>query len=199
MEQNKKGQAVSIRMATIEDAAAFLAIYEYYVQTTAITFEYETPSEEEFRERIRNTLRKYPYIVACREGEVVGYAYASAFKQRAAYGWSVETSIYVQKDAHGQGIGKLLYEVLENILKLQNVLNANACIAYPNPESIAFHEYFGYKKVAHFTRCGYKQGQWWDMIWMEKLLGEHLPEPKEVMAVRELELPIDLMALRNSD
>ncbi len=193
---NQQGRAenaaIQVRMATVEDAKELLEIYTYYVETTAITFEYEVPTEEEFRARIQNTLQKYPYIVACKDGQIVGYAYASAFKQRAAYGWAVETSIYVQKDEHSMGIGKKLYQVLEKILKQQNVLNANACIAYPNPESIAFHEYFGYKTVAHFTRCGYKQRQWWDMIWMEKLLGEHLLEPEVVIPVGKLALPANL-------
>ena len=92
-------------------------------------------------------------------------------RERAAYDWAVETSIYVSEGARRTGAGSLLYEALEDYLKRQNVINVNACIAYPNPGSIAFHEKYGYRTVGHFTKCGYKLGQWWDMVWMEKMLG----------------------------
>lgn len=180
-----RGQIV-IRMASQADAEEILAIYAPYVTQTAITFEYEIPLIEEFRGRMRNTLAKYPYLVAEAEGEILGYAYASAFKGRPAYDWSVETSIYVKQDRHGMGIGKSLYAALEDWLKRQHIINVNACIAYPNPESEKFHEKLGYKTVAHFTKCGYKMGCWYDMIWMEKMLGEHPKEPEKVIPVSQL-------------
>ena len=95
-----------IRIAAKEDAKALLDIYRYYVKHTAITFEYETPTIEEFEKRIENTLKKYPYLVEEENGKIYGYAYAGAFKERAAYDWSVETTIYVDKDARGKELGK---------------------------------------------------------------------------------------------
>lgn len=169
-----------IRPAVMEDAEALAAIYAPYVEQTAITFEYEVPSTEEFRGRMINTMKSYPYLVAQMGREVLGYAYASAFKTRAAYDWSVEMTIYLMQDAVGKGIGTELYMTLEDRLRKRNFLNANACIAYPNPESIAFHEKLGYREVAHFHQCGYKLGRWYDMIWMEKMLNEHPKKPKAV-------------------
>ena len=108
---------MEVRLATPQDAEELLEIYRYYVEHTAITFEYETPSITEFRQRIKQTLKRYPYLAAVDgHGKIVGYAYASSFKNRAAYDWSVETTIYVDKDVKRQGIGKKLYEALEEIL-----------------------------------------------------------------------------------
>lgn len=132
--------AITIRMAEESDAQALLAIYAPYVEKTAVTFEYEVPTVLEFKNRIASTLKRYPYLAAIRDGHILGYAYASAFKERAAYDWAVETSIYVSEGARRTGAGSLLYEALEDYLKRQNVINVNACIAYPNPGSIAFHE-----------------------------------------------------------
>ena len=166
-----------IRMAVPEDGPVLAAIYTPYVTDTAITFDYEPVSGETFSRRIQNTLERYPYLVAEKGGEILGYAYAAAFKGRAAYDWAVETSIYVRMDRRGRGVGKALYEALETALKAQNVLNVNACITYPNPASVAFHEKLGYTTVAHFHRCGFKLGEWRDVIWMEKMLGEHRNPP----------------------
>ncbi|NLK78658.1 MAG: GNAT family N-acetyltransferase [Clostridiales bacterium] len=170
---------ITIRTAVPEDAAALLTIYAPYVTDTAITFEYEVPSVEEFTERITQTLEKYPYLVAEYQNAPVGYAYASSFHPRAAYAWCAETSIYIQQNFHGRGVGKLLYAELEKQLVQQHVLNLNACIAYPNPGSIAFHKALGFTTIGHFHNCGFKLNRWYDMIWMEKMIGEHNipPEP----------------------
>lgn len=171
-----------IRTATTEDAAALLAIYRPYVEHTAITFEYEVPSEEAFRARIAHTLSRFPYLCAeDADGKLLGYAYASPFKERSAYDWAVETSIYVAMEQRGGGIGSALYAELECLLARQNIINVNACIAYPNPDSIGFHERHGYRTVAHFNKCGFKEGKWWDMIWMEKMLCAHPEQPKAVI------------------
>ena len=182
MEKNK----LQIRVATKEDAEALLAIYAPYVEKTAITFEYEVPSIEEFRCRIQETLKKYPYLVAEKNGKIVGYAYAGAFHARPAYDWAVETSIYVSELQKGEGIGKALYKALEEQLSRQHILNLNACIAYPAQEdpyltrdSVEFHSRLGYQMVGRFTQCGYKFGRWYDMVWMEKLIGAHTaPAPQ---------------------
>lgn len=177
---------IRIRMANADDAETLLNIYAPYVETTPVTFECTVPTVEEFRARITNTLKKYPYLVAEIDQTPVGYTYASAFKDRAAYDWAVETSIYVDAEWHGCGIGHALYQTLEQWLVLQHITNTNACIAYPNPGSIRFHKEFGYKKVAHFTKCGYKLGAWHDMIWMEKFLGKHKDPPEPVVWLSDL-------------
>ncbi|SFH18696.1 phosphinothricin acetyltransferase [Desulfotomaculum arcticum] len=179
---------ITIRMATESDTEEILAIYAPYVTDTAITFEYVVPTTKEFAERVRNILKKYPYLVALRDNAIVGYAYASAFNKRAAYGWAVETSVYVKQEGRKNGIGKKLYQVLEEILKKQNIINMNACIAYPNPESIGFHKHMGYKTVGHFTKCGYKFDTWYDIIWMEKVIGKHTINPKPVIPIIQLNI-----------
>lgn len=179
---------MNIRIATSDDAKELLNIYKYYVENTAITFEYDVPSIEEFSERIKNTFKKYPYLIAENEDGIYGYAYASAFKSRQAYDWAVETSIYVKNGDSRHGVGTLLYNELEKYLKMQNIINVNACIAYPNEKSEEFHKKFGYKTIAHFTKCGYKFGKWHDMIWMEKFIGEHTDTPKSVVPFSELNL-----------
>ena len=113
--QTTANDEIKIRTATPEDAEALAAIYAPYVENTSITFEYTVPSVEEFAERIRHTLTRYPYLTAEKNGVPIGYAYASAFKGRAAYDWSVETSIYVSQNLRSSGIGSLLYQKLENI------------------------------------------------------------------------------------
>ena len=121
---------IIIKIADEKNAAELLEIYKPYVEKTAITFEYDVPSVEEFSQRIKNIKEKYPYIIAFSDDEIVGYAYASAFKDRSAYDWSVETSMYVKESCKRCGIGALLYKKLEEILSMQGFLNVNACIAY---------------------------------------------------------------------
>ena len=176
---------ITLRIASPADAEALLQIYAPYVRETAITFEYEVPSPGEFQSRIRRTLEKYPYLIAERECRCVGYAYAGAFHARAAYDWAVETSVYVERGLRRRGVGRRLYTALEEVLTLQNILNLNACIAYPAEEdpyltrdSADFHQRLSYQLVGRFHQCGYKFGRWYDMIWMEKMLGAHRsPQP----------------------
>lgn len=181
---------IQIRTAKIEDASDLLEIYRPYVEKTAISFEYDVPSLNEFTKRIENTLKKYPYLLAeyvnsDREAaenrnEIVGYAYAGAFVGRAAYGWGVETTIYIKEDRKKLGAGRKLYGALEKILKAQNILNMNACIGYPdeddeylNKNSMEFHSHLGFRMVGEFHKCGYKFGRWYNMVWMEKIIGGH--------------------------
>ena len=189
-------KAVRIRRATPADAEALLGIYAPYVEHTVINFEYLVPTLEEFRERIRHTLEKYPYILAEQEetGEILGYAYTGPFKERAAYDWGVETTVYVKQDCKRGGIGKKLYTALEKVSAAQHILNMNACIGYPVEEdeyltqdSAHFHEHLGYRLVGEFHSCGFKFGRWYDMIWMEKLIGTHTAEPDPVIPFPKLD------------
>ena len=178
---------MTVRDATQADAEAMLGIYAPYVERTAVTFELEMPSVEEFGERLRKTQQKYPWLVADQNGQLLGYAYLGEFKERAAYAHSAETSIYVRMDTHGKGIGRSLYEALEERARYIGILNLNACIAYSEMEdefltqdSVRFHERMGYVRCAHFHQCARKFGRWYDMVWMEKLIGEHTDDPAEV-------------------
>lgn len=177
--------SIIIRTATAADAQALLNIYSPYVKNTAITFEYEVPSTEEFISRIEHTLQKYPYLVAEENGKLLGYAYASPFHDRPAYDWAVETSIYVDQNIKHRGIGYKLHDALENALQDMGILNMNACIAYPPKEdeyldknSVEFHSHMGYRLVGEFYKCGYKFHRWYNMVWMEKLIGEHQSDQK---------------------
>lgn len=170
---------MNIRIATPGDAPAIQDIYRYYVENTAITFEFEVPSVEEFQRRIEKTLERYPYLIAEEDGEVIGYAYAGIFYDRRAYDWSAEMSVYVRNGIHGKGVGTALYEKMEELLRKQHIVNLFACITHPNAESEAFHQACGYEKKAHFENCGYKLGRWWDIVWMQKVIApnEEAPEP----------------------
>ena len=172
---------IIIRQAVLDDANRILDIYSYYVENTAISFEYDTPSVAEFQTRMENIMKRYPYLVAEREGKIIGYVYAGAFIGRAAYKWSCEVTIYVDKSDRKQGLGRRLYECLENRLRDMGILNMYACIGYPEVEdeyltknSAEFHIHMGFSKVGEFHKCGYKFGRWYDMIWMEKIIGEHI-------------------------
>lgn len=184
---------ITIRTASVQDAPKLLEIYAYYVERTAITFEFDVPTLEDFQNRIESTLQNYPYLVAEVDGDIAGYVYASRFRTRAAYDWSVETSIYLSKKYQRLGLGRMLYERLEEILQKQNVINLYACIADPVEEdeyldrnSEHFHEALGYKMVAKFEKCGSKFGRWYNLIDMEKFIGEHSCPPKEFIPYSKL-------------
>ncbi|MDO4301355.1 MAG: GNAT family N-acetyltransferase [Clostridia bacterium] len=185
---------VEIRIANTDDAEDILKIYEYYVKNTAITFEYDVPAEDEFKERMANTLKKYPYFVAVLYGKIIGYAYAGPFVGRAAYDWSAEMTIYIAKDEKKHGIGRKLCETLESNLSKMGVINLYACIGYPEIEdeyltrnSAEFHEHMGFTKVGEFHKCGYKFQRWYNMIWMEKIIGKHESEQKAIRCFSEIE------------
>lgn len=169
-----------IRSAVAADAERLLKIYAYYVEETAITFDYEVPSLEEFRRKMEHTLQKYPFLVLENSEGIQGYAYAGPFVGRAAYDHSCEVTIYLDHSSQKRGYGRLLYEALETELKNRGILNLYACIgdpieedAYLNRNSEQFHQHLGFTKVGEFHQCGFKFGRWYNMIWMEKIIGEH--------------------------
>ena len=184
-----------IRLARPQDATELLEIFRPYVLETAVAFNYEPPALEEFRNTMENRLRRYPYLVAETEDGLMGYAYASPFKARAAYDWAVETSIYVKQGHAGQGYGRLLHDRLETLLKAQNILSMYACIAYTDHEdahltnnSMRFHAHMGYELTAKFPKCGYKFDKWYDMIWMHKEIGSHDGPPSPVIPITTLDV-----------
>ena len=179
IEETEEGQNF-IRLVKPEDAGRLVEIYAPYVKQTAVTFEYEVPSVAEFRKRIESILKKYPYLVAEQDGEITGYAYAGVFIERPAADWAAEAAIYVDRGRRRSGAGRALYEALEKALIRQNILNINACIACPEVEdeyltydSIRFHERMGYRMAGRFHH-------WYDLVWMEKHLGEHPAKPEAV-------------------
>ena len=185
---------ITIRLAGVEDAAALLDIYSYYVKNTAVSYEYEVPSLEEFTARVANTLKNYPYLIAEVDGTIAGYIYAGRLGVRKAYDWSAETSVYIHRDYHRMGIGRLLYEKLEDYLRRQNVTNVYAGAADPVDDndpyltrnSEHFHEALGYRVIARFNSCGNKFGRWYNLIKMEKVIGEHTCPPKPFIPFPEL-------------
>ena len=183
---------LTIRDARLSDAEALLAIYGWYVIYTAVSFEYDVPAVSEFQRRMATTMARYPWLVAEADGRLLGYAYAGPFKGRAAYDWSCETTIYIDRQCRGRGIGPMLYRALEAALGSMGVRNLYACIAFPNPEdeyltldSPRFHERMGYTRVGSFRQCASKFGRWYDMIWMEKHIGAHEPEPEQLRRYNE--------------
>lgn len=169
-----------IRDATPKDVRRIWEIYSYYVENTAITFEYTVPSFTEFQKRMEKTMKKYPCVVVEENGVVQGYTYVNALKERPAYDWACETSIYIDKSSLKKGYGRKLYEALENKLKNIGMLNLYALIAYPNDDtkyvsknSVEFHTRLGYKKIGEYHNCGYKFESWFNVVHMEKIIGEH--------------------------
>lgn len=176
-----------IRKATEDDAAALLDIYAPYITDTTITFENVIPSVENFRQRITDISKDFPYIVAVDDDDkILGYAYAHLYGPRAAYAWTVEASIYVDKNYEAHGLGTMLYKELEGILTKQGVVNLMACITEENTNSIHFHEKFGYEKVGTFKKVGYKFNRWLDVTWMQKTLNPRTDKMSPVIHYDEL-------------
>ena len=178
---------INIRVATLDDAREILDIYSYYVLYTAINYDYTPPDLETFKKKMINTLSRYPYLVAINNQKIVGFAYAGSFVSKKAYDWSVETTIYLDHHYTKMGIGKKLYNALENILREMGIINLNACIASPIEEdeylttnSIDYHHHLGYRMVGKFHKCGYKYNRWYDMVWMEKMINEHPDQIEDI-------------------
>ena len=167
-----------IRTARDEDAAAIHAIYAPSVSAGVATFETELPGVETMRERLRARLQHYPWLVWEDAGEVLAYAYAGRFRERAAYDWIAETSIYVHADAQRRGIARRLYGVLLDVMRLQGITQAVGVITLPGTASVAMHEAMGFTSAGVWRQCGYKLGQWWDVgVWQKELQPAATPPP----------------------
>jgi L-amino acid N-acyltransferase YncA len=174
-------QRIDIRPARPSDGAAFAAIYAPFVTNSTISFEETAPDAREMRARILAVTRTYPWLAAERFGEVVGYAYAHKHRERAAYRWSVETSIYMRQDARGMGFGTALYRRLFEILTENGYARAFAGITMPNDASVALHQSCGFTAVGTFHRVGYKDGRWHDVSWWERQVAATDLPPKQVI------------------
>ena len=177
-----------IRLADPDDATAILTIYEPFVRTTAVTFEYAVPSIADIAERIRTVSVRWPWLVLERGGTVAAYAYASNWRARAAYQWAVETTVYVHPDARRQGIGRALYRSLLACLRLQGHRMALGAITLPNPASVALHESLGFRCTAMHRACGHKLGAWHDVgMWERELAPRDDAAPRDPIPVRDLQ------------
>lgn len=176
-----------IRFATIDDAEKILSIYEPYIKNTAITFEYEVPSLEEFSSRIKNICKDYPYLVYEVDEKIVGYAYANRAMSRAAFNWNAELSIYIDENYRGQGAGKTLYSALLKILTHQNIVNVYALVVSPNSGSEKLHKYFGFKEIGLHHNTGYKLGKWHDLSYLCKIISNFGNPPKKFISVNDID------------
>lgn len=167
-----------IRPVELTDAQAILDLYTPYITDTVITFETEIPTLEAFTQRIAGICQDYPYLVCEQDGKILGYAYASRHRERAAYRYSVDVSIYVEKNSKHRGIGRALYNRLFEELQQYPYYTAFACITLPNEASIGLHKAFGFREAGVFHRDGYKAGQWLDVAWLEKPLKEYGVPPE---------------------
>src|SRR5687768_3740565 len=187
--------ASSIRMAHEADAAAIAAVYRPYVESTPISFETEAPDEHEMRRRMLDTLPQYPWLVYESDGRVVGYAYATKHRVRAAYQWSVDTAVYIDDAHHRAGIGRRLYASLFEILAAQGFFNAYAGITLPNAGSVGLHEAVGFTPVGVYGKVGYKLGAWHDVGWWQLALRERADEPEVPVALATVRARSDWPAL----
>ena len=180
----------TIRLVRETDAAEVLAIYDSYIKETAITFECETPSLDEFRNRIKEISSDYPYIVCLSDRRIIGYAYAHRQMERAAYQWNAELSVYIDKTCLRSGVGKALYNTLIEILQMQNVRNVYGGITSPNENSEKLHEHLGFKRLGVYHSTGYKCGAWHDVAWFEKTIGDYKLDPKPFMSIQAIDMNI---------
>lgn len=180
---------MKLRFATENDAKILLEIYKHYIDTT-ITFEYELPTILEFQKRIREFGSVYPYFV-CEENDVcIGYVYAHRAQERAAYQWNVELSIYLSPTYGKKGIGRRLYQVMEELLKLQGVKNLYGLVTTPNLPSERLHFQSGFQLSGRYHNTGYKDGKWCDVLLFEKQIGTFDAKPHPVIPVQKLDQAI---------
>lgn len=168
---------MTIRDARRSDVPAMLAIYAPFVEHTAVSFEYNVPTEAEFARRLEEHQAAFPWLVCEENGRVMGYAYAGRAFERAAYGWNAEISCYLAPELRGRGVGRRLYARIEEILTRLGYYKLFAVVTSANAPSVAFHRALGFRDVACFRNVGYKQGGWYDVLWLEKTLCDR-PEPQ---------------------
>lgn len=185
-------EAVCVRAAAPEDAEQLLEIYTPFVisedsSLSNVSFELAAPDVKEFRQRIQDISKQFPYLVGEVNGQILGYVYCHPYRERLAYQWAVEVTIYLAPAGQGKGLGRLLYETMEKLLCLQGVTMAYSCITVGNDHSIKMHEALGYRLIGTFTNSGYKNGQWLDTVWLEKQLQPCPKQPDNIKSWWELD------------
>ena len=176
----------NLRLAKKSDAEEILKIYAPYILNTAFSFETEVPTIEEFAMRIESIIKQYPFLVYSIDDVVVGYAYASQHRERAAYLYDVDVSIYVLEEYQGSGVANKLYDCLFVLLAKLGYKNAYAAYTEPNVKSMKFHEKFGFILIGTHHKTGYKFGKWHDVTWLEKEISIHDEKPKEIVSINEI-------------
>jgi phosphinothricin acetyltransferase len=171
-----------IRLATPDDAEQVQAVYAPYCHTP-ISFELQPPSVEEMRGRLLKVLGHHPWLLCEDAGEVLGYVYATQHRERAAYHWAVDTTVYVRQGRHRRGMGRALYTSLLAVLPLQGFVNAYAGVTLPNPASVGLHEALGFKPVGVYEQVGFKCGTWHDVAWFQRSLRPRPPQPQPLQGL----------------
>lgn len=168
----------TIRLAEKRDVPGILEIYAPFILDTAVTFEETIPDEESFWERILGIMAELPFLVCEIDGKIAGYAYASGYRSRASYRWTKEVSVYIHPEFQRKRVAHALYTSLNEMVRYQGIADLLAIITMPNEPSVSFHEYFGYRKCAEFSKVGYKMGQWQNVGWFELFLQDETQPPK---------------------
>lgn len=176
---------MKIRLATVEDSLELLKIYAQYIDT-AITFECTLPTNKEFTERVVEITKSYPYLVCEEDNKIIGYAYAHRQMEREAYQWNAELSIYIDKSFVSKGVGKKLYSILIEILKLQGVKTVYGGVTIPNEKSENLHKALGFKHLGTYHNTGYKNNKWHDVSWFEKQIAPYSLEPSPILSISNI-------------
>lgn len=179
--------ALLFRNASLEDAAACAEIYRPYVEKTAISFEYVPPTTQEMAERMRHYTEKFPWIVAERDGKIIGYGYACAQNVREAYQWNADLSIYLEESCCGKGLGRALYSCLIDLLAAQGYLRVFGIVTKPNEKSEAMHRSLDFTSMAVCQKAGYKLGEWRDVQWYIKEIGPYEESPKPPTPMKKMD------------
>src|SRR5215207_1250109 len=178
---------IQVRIASPDDAPGILKIYAPYILTTAFSFETVVPDIGQFEQRITAGLLRFPWIVCTKKDAVAAYVYASAHREREAYQWSCECSVYVADDCKGLGIGKELYMLLFQLLKMQGMKNVYAAITLPNDASVRLHEKCGFRHFATYDHIGYKLGTWHNVGWWKLQLNDYDLKPPPPLRFSQLD------------
>ena len=178
--------AFRFRRVTEADAVQLLTIYAPYVVDSAISFEYEVPSEEDFKQRIRSIACLLYTSDAADEGQIIGYAYAHRHMERAAYQWNAEISIYIRQGFTGKGLGKKMCQTLIELLRLQGIRNVFSCVTIPNERSVHLHQSMEFSTEGIFQQAGYKCGKWQTIAWFRKNIASYTNEPAPFLSISRI-------------
>jgi len=176
---------MAIRFGTPDDGPELLKIYAQYIDTP-VTFEYALPTEEEFSKRIADISGFYPYLVCEENSRIIGYAYAHRHMEREAYQWNAELSVYLDPSFTSKGLGKKLYAIVIEMLKLQGIKTVYGGVTLPNEKSEALHKALGFMVLGTYHNAGYKDGKWHDVAWFERAIAEHDASPRPVVSINSV-------------
>lgn len=188
-----------IRLAEKRDVKGILEIYAPFILDTAVTFEETVPDEASFWERIQGIMEELPFLVCEIDGRIAGYAYASAYRSRASYRWTKEVSVYIHPDFYRRRVAQALYTSLNEMVRYQGIADLLAIITLPNESSVGFHEHFGYRKCAEFSKVGYKLNNWQTVGWFELFIQDETKAPRErILTLKEITgLPVYQESIHN--